>query len=231
MAIVEMTDEEKALLDLAYTDGQRILEGKLFDYQEKALAELRACTVHLQNRYPEEEFKIISFQPSSRKGCVEMQFIQPPKETTEYMLKFEDGVYADNFYGVPFEREYDGIVEDVLEKAGIHARVYTAFPFLISDEIRSGRELMDRRPHLGRHTEMFVHADALPGEEELQTVSEKIQTIFRENGIYSSAILFYVLGMEQLGLETVLDLDAYCRDRVHLDQIKSATFRCFQVDC
>ena len=37
MAFVQMTDEEKALLDLAYTDGNRILEGMLFDYQEKAL--------------------------------------------------------------------------------------------------------------------------------------------------------------------------------------------------
>ena len=230
MAVVEMTDEEKALLDLAYTDGGRILEGKLFDYQEKALAELRTCTEYLQKRYPEEEFKVISFQPSSKKGCVELEFVQPGKVTTEYLLKYENGEYVDNFYDVPYEREYDGIVEGVLEKAGIRARVFTTFPFLISDEIRSGQDLMDRRPHLGRHTAVFISADALPAEEEKQELAAKVQAVFKENGIYSSCIIFYVLGMEGLGLESVPELNAYCRNRENLSKISSITFRCFQVD-
>lgn len=230
MAVVEMTDEEKALLDLAYTDGGRILEGKLFDYQEKALTELRTCREVLQKRYPQEEFKIISFQPSSKKGCVEMEFVQPGKVTTEYLLKYENGEYSDNFYDVPYEREYDGIVEGILEEAGIRVRVFTTFPFLISDEIKSGRELMDRRPHLGRHTAIFVPTEKLPSQEEKQELAAKVQTVFKENGIYSSCIIFYVLGMERLGLESVLDLNAYCRNRENLGNVSSLTFRCFQVD-
>ena len=145
MSFVEMTDEEKALLDLAYTDGKRILEGMLFDYQEKALGELRACRKYLKKRYPSENFKIISFQPSSKKGCVEMQFIQPERNMAEYILKYENGCYSDNFYDVPYEREYDDIVENILAEEEIFARVYTYFPFLISDEIRSGRELLEFR--------------------------------------------------------------------------------------
>ena len=221
MADMQMTDEEKALLDLAYTDGKRILEGKLFDYQEKALAELRTCRAFLTQRYPEENFRIISFQPSSRKGCVELQFIQPERGPDEYILKYEDGRYSDNFYDVPYEREYDEIVEKLLAQAGIQARVYTTFPFLISDRIRSGRELMEHRPHLGRHSALFLHADVLPDREEAETVSEKVKAVFQKNGIYSSGILFFIPGLDQLELKTAADLDAYCRNRKNFQKIYS----------
>ncbi len=230
MAVIQMTDEEKALLDLAYTDGARILEGKLFDYQERALAELRSCREFLKKRYPKENFKVISFQPSSRKGCVELQFVQPEKETVEYILKYEDGQYLDNFYDIPFEREYDEIVEGLLEKAGVHARVYTYFPFLISDEIHSGRELMDRRPHLGRHTALFFPADFISNDEDAEKLLERIRAVFRENGIYTSGILFFVKDAEQLKSGSVLELDAYCRNRKNAALIRSITFRSFQVD-
>ncbi len=230
MATVQMTDEEKALLDLAYTDGKRILEGKLFDYQEKALRELRACREYLKKRYPREEFRILSFQPSSRKGCVEMQFIQPQRDTTEYLLKYEGGEYTDNFYDVPYEREYDEIVEGILAEAGIPARVYTYFPFLVGDVIRSGKDLMDRRPHLGRHTALFLSADVPPEAEEAEALTENVRQFFRENGFYSSGILFVVPGMEQMKDMSVLELDAYCRDRSNRKKISSTVFRCFQVD-
>lgn len=230
MAVVEMTEEEKALLDLAYTDGERILEGKLFDYQEKALKELRTCREALKDRYPDENFKIISFQPSSKKGCVELQFIQPERDETEYILKYEDGVYTDNFYDVPYEREYDGMVEEILASAGVVARVYTTFPFLISDVIRSGRDLMEKRPHIGRHTAIYMDVDVLPSEEEKGEVVEKARKAFKENGIYSSGIVFFVLGMNALNFDTVLQLDAYCRNRENLQKITTITFKCFEVD-
>lgn len=230
MAVIQMTDEEKALLDLAYTDGARILEGKLFDYQERALAELRSCREFLAKRYPKENFKVISFQPSSRKGSVELQFVQPEKETAEYILKYENGQYSDNFYDVPFEREYDEIVEGLLEKADVHARVYTYFPFLISDEIHSGRELMDRRPHLGRHTALFFPADELSDDKDAVKLLERIRTVFRENGIYTSGILFFIKDAERLKAGSVLELDAYCRNRKNAALIKNVTFRSFQVD-
>jgi len=229
MSVVQMTDEEKALLDLAYTDGERILEGKLFDYQEKALQELRQCVSHLKKRYPNEAFQIISFQPSSAKGCVEIQFIQPGYETREFMLKYENGTYTDNFYDVPHEKEYDSIVEGLLKDAGIHARVYTQFPFLISEEIGSGRELMDRRPPLGRHSEIFMHADALPTYEEATAFSEKVKEVFVENGIYSSGIIFFIRDLNSLGLTCGPELDAYARNRKNLKNMISAGFRCFQV--
>ena len=89
---------------------------------------------------------------------------------------------------------------------------------------------MDRRPHLGRHTAVFISADALPAEEEKQELAAKVQAVFKENGIYSSCIIFYVLGMEGLGLESVPELNAYCRNRENLSKISSITFRCFQVD-
>ena len=180
MAFVQMTDEEKALLDLAYTDGNRILEGMLFDYQEKALGELRACREYLNSRYPHENFRIIAFQPSSRKGCVEMQFVLPERDETEYILKYEDGLYTDNFYDVPFEREYDELIEHMLTEDEIPARVYTYFPFLISDVISSGKDLLERRPRLGRHTALFVDANSLD-EQEAEAAITKIKKIFKDN--------------------------------------------------
>ncbi|MBP5281594.1 MAG: hypothetical protein J6Z22_03750 [Lachnospiraceae bacterium] len=231
MAVIQMTDEEKALLDLAYTDGERILEGKLFDYQEKALKELRACQEYLKVRYPEEDFKAISFQPSSKKGCVELQFIRPAESEIEYLLKYDEvAKYTDNFYDVPYEREYDGIVESILEKAGIKARVYTSFPFLIGDEIRSGLDLMNRRPHLGRHTEIFLDVKALPTKDEAKALEEQVRALFKEKEIYSSCILFYVLGLSEMADKTVQEIDAYCRNRKNKEKIFSHAFRCFDLN-
>ena len=227
---IRMTDEEKALLDLAYTDGARILEGKLFDYQEKALRELRGCLTHLSVRDPQEEFKAISFKPSSKKGCVEMQFIRPGKDTTEYILKYEDGYYTDNFYDVPYEKEYDEIVENLLKKAGIEARVLTAFPFLVGDVFHSGVQLMNHRPHLGRHTALYFNADKLPTQQEAEAVTENVKKVFRENGIYSSGILFFVPNRDRPALKDIEALDRYCRDRANRGKVFQITFRCFQVN-
>ena len=229
MAIIEMTDQEKALLDLAYTDGERILEGKLFDYQEKALAELRAGMAYLKERYPNEELEVISFQPSSKKGCVELQFIQPGLDEVEYLLKNENGVYIDNFYDVPYEKEYDGLVEEILKEGGIIARAYTTFPFLISDEIKSGKDLMDRRPHLGRTAELFINAASLPSYEDAGALSKKVQELFEENGIYGSGMIFFITGLKDFDEMDVLQLDAYARNRKNLRSIVSVTFQCFQV--
>lgn len=224
---IKMTEHEKALLDLAYTDGGRIAEGKLFDYQEKALNELRAAEFYLSKRYDKQDLEIISFQPSSQRGCVEVQFIQVGSDT-EYLLKYENGKYVDNFYDVPYEKEYDGIVEKILKDNGIEARVYTKFPYLISDKISSGRELLDHRPHLGRNTELFIAAKELPEQEEAKAFADRVRAIFEESGIYTSGMVYYILNMEKVG-QDVLQLDEYAHDRENSETITSVTFKCFQV--
>ena len=229
MAFVQMTDEEKALLYSVYSDGKRILEGMLFDYQEKALFELRVCREFLKSRYPHENFKILSFQPSVKKGCAEMQFIQPERDTAEYILKYENGRYYDNFYDVPYEKEYDGIVENMLAEAGIPARVYTYFPFLICDEIRSGMELMNRRPRLGRHTELFLDAAVLQ-DQTAENILDNVKKIFREKEIYSSGILFFVPDMEKMEKMTAMELDSTCRKPENRDIITAIPFNCFDVE-
>ena len=224
----KMTEHEKALLDLAYTDGARISEGKLFDYQEKALNELRAAEFYLGKRYPKEDLEIISFIPSSKKGSVEIRFIQVGNDT-EYLLKYEKGQYVDNFYDVPYEKEYDAIVEEILRENGIEARVYTTFPFLISDKIESGRALLERRPHLGRNTEVFVHVADLPDMETANQFSEKVCGVFEKSGIYTSGAVYFILNMKALELD-VLDLDEYAHNRKNLRNIVSVTFKCFHVN-
>ena len=229
MAHVEMTDKEKALLDLAYTDGERISEGKLFDYQEKALSELRAMTFYLKKKYPNEDLEIISFRPASQKSGAEAQFIQPGIDATEYLLKYDNGNYVDNFYDVPFEREYDAIVEKILKEGGIDARVYTTFPFLISADIKSGQELMDHRPFLGRTSQLYIIVDELPDDEQAEAVAEKVQDIFNENSVYGSGMVFFLLKDAVPECKSVIELDAYARNRKNLRNIVSAAFRCFHV--
>lgn len=229
MGMTEMTDQEKALLDLAYTDGERILSGQLYDYQEDALKELRECTRHLMEKYQGEELEVISFTPSTKKGCASLQFVQKGFYP-EYTLKYEKGVYSDNFYDVPFEKEYDAMVEELLRQNGIEAKVYTVFPYLIADKIKSAQDLMDRRPHLGRNTEIFIDVDeALPECEESDALSEKIQGIFEEAGIYTSGMIFWMLDLDQMQEKTVIELDEYVRDRKNLRRVVSSAFRCFHV--
>ena len=224
---IKMTEHEKALLDLAYTDGGRISEGKLFDYQEKALNELRAAQFYLNKRYEKQDLEIIAFQPSSQKGCVEVRFIQVGRDA-EYLLKYENEEYVDNFYDVPHEKEYDGIVEGILKDNGITARVYTKFPYLISDKISSGRELLEHRPFLGRNTELFLAAKTLPSHEEAKAFAEKVKAVFEKNGIYTSGMVYYIMNMEDLN-QDALSLDEYAHDRKNAKNITTVTFKCFHV--
>ena len=57
-----------------------------------------------------------------------------------------------------------------------------------------------------------------------------VKRVFRENGIYSSGILFFICGLEKTKLKTVQELDEYCRDRKKQEKIYSIPFRCFDVE-
>lgn len=225
---MELTNEEKSLLDLAFSDSERIWDGNLLDYQIVALNDLRTMMKKLYEKYPNFDLAVISFTPKSKTRPAEIQFIQ--KDTiTEYTMTYSNNVFADNFYDVPFEKEYDKIVEEILNDNDIKARVYTVFPFLISDNINSAKELFDYRPHLGRNTELFISVSKLPDLDYADQFADEVQKVFIENSIYTSGIIFFVLDIENIKYKNIIELDEYVRDRANIRNVLSVTFRCFNV--
>lgn len=225
---MNMTDKEKELLDLAFSDGERIWNGNLLDYQISALNDLRLMMNNLSKKYSNFDLEVVSFTPKSKTTPAEIQFVQKGL-ITEYTMTVSNNNFADNFYDVPFEKEYDKIVEEILNDNDIKARVYTVFPFLISDEINDVNDLFNHRPHLGRNTELFISVDKLPDFDYADEIADNVQKVFNENNIYTSGIIFFVVNMENIKYKNIIELDEYVRDRTNIRNVLSVTFRCFNV--
>ena len=76
---------------------------------------------------------------------------------------------------------------------------------------------------------MFVDANSLD-EQKAEAAITKIKKIFKDNGIYSSGILFLVPDLDKMSTESVQELDRYCRDLENHISITSIPFRCFDVE-
>lgn len=221
-----LTPKEKELLKYAYTDDSRIEEGNLFDYQEEALHMIRKSSVYLDVRYPSYDLEMISFLPQTKKTpYAEIHFVEVGNDVT-YTLRCQnlngEDTFSDNFYDVPFEKEYDKRIEKLLKAKKISSRVYTVFPFLISKRIDSLDDLLNME-RLARNTEVFIDVDTFPGEDEIQNISSSIEEVFRENKLYGSTVVYFLMNIEDMNRD-ISYFDEYVKDRKNLKNIISIAF-------
>lgn len=226
MSKFNLTEKEKELLKYAYIDNDRIDEGNLFDYQEAALHMIRKSSVYLEVRYPNHDLEMISFLPQTKKTSYsEIHFVESGSDVT-YTLRCQtkngEDTFSDNFYDVPFEKEYDKRVERLLKARKISSRVYTVFPFLISNRIDSLEDLLNME-RLSRNTEVFIGVDEFPSEEEMQDTCSKIEDIFKQNKLYGSCVVYFMLDIEDMNRD-ISYFDEYVKDRKNQKNIVSIAF-------
>lgn len=122
MQSVEMTEQEKLLLKEIYINEQNIDNGKLYDYQEKCLEQIRFADNYLNNKYTDDNFEIINCSPMSKLSCITTMSFTANEDEKVYDLQISmvDGQYVaeDNYYGYLIREKYDEILGELLKKNG-----------------------------------------------------------------------------------------------------------------
>ena len=222
-----LTENEKALLDYAYTDKDRIRDGVLFDYQIDALKMIRKCDEYLKKKYPKYDLEMITFNPQTKKRCyTEIHFILKGIEAhfvLHYEIKDGKDYFSDNFYDVPFIKEYDKKIELLLKNKSIEARCFTIFPYLLSETINSADELLNEKRSLGRNTEIFINVSELPTDLEIDRLSKIIEDLFNENKIYMNGMIYFIQDLD-MSKENIY-YDSYVKDRKNQKNMVLSAFR------
>lgn len=195
--MIEMTEQEKNLLAAVFPDPDRIREGRLFAYQEKALEALRAGEAYLLGRYPDLQAQILSFLPSD---------LQEPWSTlrfqdewgAEYSVSITqtDSGYqcVDDYYAARIRPEYDALVESVLLNAGFKVYAHTSFPNPLGEEFPATgtvQELLALYPKLTRQTALYLCQG-----DDREDLTEQLHAILRDAGLYGSYTVWLVPGTE-----------------------------------
>lgn len=222
-----LTENEKKLLEYAYTDNERIQDGLLFDYQIVALKMIRKCQEYLNQKYPNQNLEMVTFSPQNKKkNYTEIHFIKEgiePNFILRYEIKDGKDYFSDNFYDVPYIKDYDKRCEDVLNGSDISARCFTIFPYLMSDKVTSAEELFNVRKELGRNTEFFISVSDLPSQEEVDKKTDEIEQIFTSHKIYMNGMVYFILDLE-MDKEAIY-YDKYVKERMNAKNYVSSAFR------
>lgn len=222
-----LTENEKALLDYAYTDKDRIKDGVLFDYQIDALKMIRKCDQYLKSKYPKFDLEMITFTPQTKKrNYTEIHFVLKGIEANFTLhLEIKDGQYyfSDNFYDVPFIKEYDKKIENMLNNESILARCFTIFPYLLSETVNSADELLNEKKSIGRNTEIFISVKDIPNNNEIDDTTRKIEDVFTKNKIYMNGMIYFIVDLD-MNKESIY-YDSYVKDRKNLKNMVFSAFR------
>ncbi len=221
MESMELTDQEKRLLCEIYPMEERIMEGRLFNYQKDTVTGFRAGMDYLARKYPGYDFEALSITPASKFDPWMIVRIQSG-DAGIWELKVtpekEGFSFADTFYNALMQEKYDSMVEELLKAAGFEVRSYTVFtapqektgPETTVEELRESR--------LPRMTHLFIQK---PENKEAQDeTAEAVQSALKNAGVYGNYILYFVPG----GL--VLDAEELEKQRL---QMESRAFSCHDV--
>ena len=221
MESMELTDQEKRLLCEIYPMEERIMEGRLYNYQKDTLTGFRAGMDYLARKYPGYDFEALSITPASKFDPWMIVRIQSG-DSGIWELKVtpekEGFSFADTFYNVLLREKYDSRVEEMLKEAGFEMRSFTAFtafreetgPETTVEELLEGR--------LPRMTHLFVQKPE--NQESQEETTETVQAALKDAGVYGTYILYFVPG----GL--FLDAEELEKQRL---QMESSAFNCRDV--
>ena len=195
MEIMELTEQEKRLLCEIYPMEERIMEGRLFNYQKDTLTAFRAGMDYLARKYPGYDFEALSITPASKFDPWMIVRIRSG-ETGIWELKVtpqgEDFSFSDTFYNVLLREKYDSSLEEILKEAGFEVRSYTVFktPKEETGPETTVEELLKNR--LPRMTHLFIQK---PEDKESQDkTAETVQAALKDAGVCGNYILYFVPG-------------------------------------
>lgn len=189
-AYVQMSNEEVQLLQSCYPDSTEIANGKLFDYQEAALDQIRAGLQYVRLKYPAH---IISFD----------WFESAPKFTgTATLGNYDSGIVVkvkpvdsgfdccDNYYGPLLQDEYDEYLTNLIAEFGCAVKSYTSFPELLDGTLTGDSSLesyLESYPRLTKDTDLFVESSDF---ERVDITA--LQQFLNHNSVYGSFTVYSV---------------------------------------
>ena len=225
-----MTDNEKYLLSKAYSDPERIEDGKLWSHQEVALNQLRAGTKYLEEKYPSHTFDIISFSPANKFNTSAILKFQENTASDTYTVAVEpyEGGYTctDNFYSALIGEGYDSMLTDILADNDIHVLSYTEFQKLLGAEINeniSVEEFTEIAANVMRITHLFTKKT-----EDNAKVARKIERVISGEKIYGVYDINFI-DPEDFG-KTAKELNNEAGKRVFQDEWENISFSFFDIE-
>ena len=220
MGFVEMTETEKTLLAATYPTADRIKDGFIFLYQEDGLRKLRAGVNYLQEKYPDADISILSFDSGetlSQTAVLRFRCGDLGEYRAMITTQDQQDVCTDTLYAAFLRPDYDKSIEELLTRDGLTVRSYTKFPNPVGKELGADSDaskLLEEKPRLPRYTHLF----AAGGED--QSLAESLQQRLHDAGVYGSYTLYFT-GNDSAS--DVLELESKRNGFARL------TFTCFDV--
>ena len=187
----DLTEEEQRLLIAAFGDDENIRAGNLYDYQKEALIQLRTGMEYLKEKYPGEDFSVLSFSNATKLTEYASCYFRAGASSKEYLLTItpENGKYVcrDTYYGEKIRNRYDAELESILRESGYETKLYTDFSTPAGMDVDGSatmRTVNEARPKIARCTFIFVDSN-------LMGQGENIQNALYDKGAYGSYILYF----------------------------------------
>lgn len=156
-----------------------------FDTDKEALAQLRAGTGYIEDKYKGVDFTVWLFSASDAFNPEGRLWMKGPNGE-EFMVYVEpkDGYYecSENYYGFVIEDNYDDRMESRLSWNGVDAVVYTKFFEAINEEITAEDLIKGRsRRDISRVTKIYVKESG-----DFESLAKKCEQIIKSYNIYGS---------------------------------------------
>lgn len=182
-----MTEQELEIMISVYGESKQLLEGKLFDYQKDALAQLQAGFSYWEKKYPGTTMPLLTFSPANPSTPWAQFLLQGPDSSTHKLTvtPSESGyICADNYYGTLIRESYDCKVAEILSTGGINAVTVTTFPQPMGIEIcNSADDFISYEPKIARQTHIYTPEDS---------DQAQIELLLRKAGLYGTYIVYFV---------------------------------------
>lgn len=167
---VQMTDEEKEMLCMAYVDDEKIMNGELYDFQKEALKQFRMAKEYLQKKYPGYEYDFFYFSPSDAYNNVSrIEFFVEGTDTpftVKIRVKSDSYEISDNFFEYALGSEYNEMITEMFSEAGLNNFiVHTRMGGYVGDEVYAGMPINEFVKEMGSHNvNVYVYVD-MPGDD------------------------------------------------------------------
>lgn len=209
MAEREMTEEQKELLCRISVNEEKIMEGKLYDWQKEILNQYDFAMKYLKEKYPSFTFQIINCEPKNKLNSFTNFTIVEETKPKDYYSLYVDveehdsgNVYEakDNYYGILKEDEFAekllGLVQQELPEC---INVKTNMPYVQGKEYGESLDLdMVLSGALELHQDTtFIMACGEKTEAEYEEKVKELEDFVKERGIAGSFTVKFVEDGEQ----------------------------------
>ena len=187
---IEVTAEEEEFLIQTFGDDEddieRIEDGDLYSSEKKCIIRGRMAMEYLQEKYPDEEFKLVYYEGANvwDNPYIHFEFIEGDNEDEKYEVRLEadedDEEYeiSDTFCHHLIKDTYDEYFIELLEDGGFEDCItYTTFSYPLGEKFDadiSGEDLWASKKDLGASSSIYIKGDKSQAEELAGDIKEYV---------------------------------------------------------